>query len=126
MVHRFNPFFSETGGHEYCVLDFPWGHVRLSKEEISEYLGTYRAWERDMALKLLYQSFNDPKLSLSEIDDFVSTLGLKIRYAFEKRAFFWKLDSEPSRILSQCRKHYPSITWRDLISDGVVRVLYKS
>lgn len=126
MVHRFNPFFSETGGHEYCILDFPWGHVRLSREEIAEYLGTYRAWEKDRALELLYHSFNDPKLSLSEIDDFISTLGLEITYASERRTFSWKPDSEPSRILAQCRRHYPTITWRDLVSDTVVRVLYRN
>jgi len=126
MVHKFNPFFSETGGHEYCILDFPWGHVRLSREEIAEYLGTYRAWEKDRALKVLYDSFNDPKLSLSEIDDFIRTLGLKIDYASEKRNFSWKPDSEYLHILAQCQRHYSTIKRKDLVSDTVVRVLRRN
>jgi SAM-dependent methyltransferase len=123
VIHRFNPYFSETGGHEFGILDFPWGHVRLSREEIALYLETYRAWERDHTLAVLDQAFNSPKLTLDEIDTLFGTLGLTILYASESRAFSWKPDGSRKNILKQCRRNYPAITWRDLASDNVVRLL---
>ena len=125
MIHRFNPYFSETGGHEFGILDFPWGHVRLSREEIALYLGTYRAWEKNQTLALLDQAFNTPKLTLDEIDTLFGTLGLTILHASESRAFSWKPDSSREDILKQCRRNYPAITWRDLASDNVFRLLRK-
>jgi 2-polyprenyl-3-methyl-5-hydroxy-6-metoxy-1,4-benzoquinol methylase len=110
MIHRFNPYFSETGGHEFGILDFPWGHVRLSREEIALYLGTYRAWEKDQTLDILDQAFNSPKLTLNEIDTLFGTLGLTILHASESRAFSWKPDSSQEDILKQCRRNYPAIT----------------
>ena len=126
MIHRFNPYFSETGGHEFGILDFPWGHVRLSRDEIAEYLETYRAWERDQTLDTLDQAFNSPKLTLDEIDVLFGTLGLTILHASESRAFSWKPDSSREEILKQCRRNYPTITWRDLASDNVMRLLRKN
>jgi len=125
MVHKFNPFYSETGGHEFCILDFPWGHVRLSLDEIAHYLETYRAWEKDKALEVFDRSFNQPKLTLQEIDEIAQNLDLKCLFASEKRTCRWKPDSPPSHILSQCRRTYPNITWRDLMSDSVTRAFLK-
>jgi SAM-dependent methyltransferase len=122
MVHVFNPFFSENGGHEWCILDFPWGHVRLTRAELSEYLATYRAWEQDTALNLFDGSFNDPKLTLEEIDEAAEGLGLHCSMAGHRRSYWWVPDSPQERILTQCRRTYPRIAWNDLIYDSVTRV----
>lgn len=37
MIHVFKPYFSENGGHEWLILDFPWGHCRLTRSEIKEF-----------------------------------------------------------------------------------------
>jgi len=125
MIHQFNPFFSETGGHEFGILDFPWGHVRLSREEIADYLRTYRAWEKEKALIHLDQSFNNPKLTLDEIDKLIENLKMTTLHASESRSFSWKYDASLELILNQCRQNYQSITWHDLSSDKVVRFLKK-
>lgn len=122
MVHKFNPFFSENGGHEFCILDFPWGHVRLSPEEVENYLNTYRAWEKEKAFKIFNREFNAPRLTLDEIDTLANHAGFEIQFASEECSFHWTYNSLPSRILSQCKRTYPKITWHDLISDRVTRV----
>jgi SAM-dependent methyltransferase len=122
MVHVFNPFFSENGGHEWCILDFPWAHVRLTRAELIDYLATYRAWEQDAALTHFDGSFNDPKLTLKEIDAAAEGLGLHCRVAGHRRSYWWTPDSAPERILAQCRRTYPRIAWSDLIYDSVTRV----
>ena len=125
MVHVFNPFFSENGGHEWCILDFPWGHVRLTRDEILEYLDTYRGWEKARAIAEFDSAFNEPKLSLKEIDEIAKNLGLRCDRAMERRSFWWKPDSDPERMLSQCRRSYPNVMWADLASDVVTRVWTK-
>lgn len=110
MIHKSNPFYSDTGNHEFCTLDLPWGHVRLSQDEIVLYLETYRVWEKDKALDAWDHSFNHPKLTLHEIDEMESLMGLKSLYALKKRT---------------CRRNYPKITWRDLMSDSVTRAFLK-
>jgi 2-polyprenyl-3-methyl-5-hydroxy-6-metoxy-1,4-benzoquinol methylase len=125
MVHVFNPFFSENGGHEWCILDFPWGHVRLTRDEIREYLDTYRGWEKARAIAEFDTAFNEPKLSLNEIDGIAVSLGLRCDRAMERRSFWWKPDSSVERMLSQCRRTYPNVMWADLTSDVVTRVWTK-
>jgi len=122
MIHQFNPFFSETGGHEFCILDFPWGHVRISEEEFINYLETFRNWEKDKALDFYKKSFNNPKLNLEEIDKIFKSRGLKVVASSEKRRFKWKPDEPMSLLLKQARRNFPQITIRDLLSDNVLRI----
>jgi SAM-dependent methyltransferase len=125
MVHVFNPFFSENGGHEWCILDFPWGHVRLTRDEIREYFDAYRGWENERAIADFDTAFNEPKLSLMEIDGIAESLGLRCDRAIERRSFWWRPDSSAERMVSQCRRTYPSVTWADLAADVVTRVWTK-
>jgi len=125
MVHQFNPFFSENGGHEFCILDFPWGHVRLTRQEFISYLETYRTWEKDKAIEVYDHNFNNPKFTLVEIDDFLNDLGFKTIYSSGKRSFYWKPDSAQNHILAQCKRSYPKITWQDLAFDTVIRFVRK-
>ena len=123
MIHQFNPFFSETGGHEFCILDFPWGHVRISEEEFKEYLETFRNWEKDKAVGFYNNSFNNPKLNIEEIDKHIESNGMKIRVAKEKRRFRWKPEEPLPMVLKQAKQNYPKITMRDLLSDNVLRII---
>ena len=125
MLHQFNPFYSETGGHEYCILDFPWGHVRQTEDEFEKYLEIYRSWEKDKAMNFYKNCFNHPKMSLEEIDKSFESNGLKILEAFEKRRYKWKTDEPASVILNQARKVYKNVTLRDLYSDYVLRIIKK-
>lgn len=125
MLHQFNPFFSETGGHEFCILDFPWGHVRLSEKEFESYLEIYRNWEKQRAMDFYKKSFNHPKLTLEEIDSCFKSNGMKILHSYEKRRYKWKTDETMSVILGQAKKNYPDITTRDLFGDYVLRIVQK-
>jgi SAM-dependent methyltransferase len=125
MIHQFNPFFSETGGHEFCILDFPWGHVRLSENEFENYLSIYRNWEKEKALDFYRKSFNNPKLNLDEIDKCFESNKLKISVASEKRRFKWKPDEPISVIYEQAKRNFPNVTIKDLYSDYVLRVIKK-
>jgi len=122
MIHVFNPFFSENGGHEWMILDFPWGHCRLTRSEIKEYLETYRGWEAERALRSFDSDFNNPRMTINEIDAFADEIGLKCLMARESRSCWWLPDSSIDCILMQAKRIYPKIQIRDLMSESVLRV----
>ncbi len=38
--HEYHAFFGLDGGHSLCTIDIAWGHVRLDRDELAEYLAT--------------------------------------------------------------------------------------
>jgi hypothetical protein len=122
MFHCFNPFFSETGGHEYCTLDFPRGRVRLSPADIDEYLATYRGWERAEAMRVFRSAFNEPRLTIRQIDAAAAEAGLIVWAGDARRLVWWDLEEIRGTILAQCRRIYPDVQSTDFEADQVWRV----
>lgn len=117
MVHGVEPWFSKRGGHGLCTLDFPWGHVRLRAEELERYLRENRPHEAESALEYCRSGFQQPPMTLRES-----------RAVFARHAdvLEWTEVEVPARdvhralatrdVLADCRRHFPSVERRDLLT----------
>jgi SAM-dependent methyltransferase len=110
--HLCHPFFCLTGGHGFCTLDFPWGHVRLSSEDFVRYLKQWRPQEAQKAERYYHNSLN--RLTFRDLEGYCCSAG------FEMIALipFWEskhLEMVNSNILAESVRMYPSLTINDLI-----------
>ncbi len=124
--HGVDPWFSPAGGHSMCTLDFPWGHVRLSADEFSNYLSRYRPHESTQALDFYENSFQTPRLTIDEVQSLVIDSGFEIVLWEESNSDF--VDHYPfldGSLLAECRSQYPSVTVRDLVTNGYTMLLRK-
>lgn len=118
--HGVDPWFGKAGGHSLCSLDFPWGHVRLSKNDLFRYLQQLRPHEFEAA-RLSYETgFPSPRLTLDESKAAFERAGFNIVDWIEVQLPF----RHPFRaalnrhVLADCRTRHPSATVRDLLSIG--------
>lgn len=58
MFHRYDPFFHILGGHATCTLDFPWGHLRLSDDDVVRYMKELMPHEASVALPWVKNALN--------------------------------------------------------------------
>ena len=122
--HHVDPWFSPQGGHSLCILDFPWGHVRLSRDELARYLLQLRPHEAAAALQSYDRDFQSPRLTLSQLaavfdESGFETLGLwatTLALADGHRRLL------TSRVLAESQRVYPAVTRRDLLTDGITVV----
>jgi ubiquinone/menaquinone biosynthesis C-methylase UbiE len=124
MHHGVDPWFGKAGGHSLCTLDFPWGHLRLTDDELARYLAEQRPYERDDALEFHRHGFQVPRRTLTESRAAFEAAGLEI---LDWRELPVRLRDPHRRlageaVLRECRHQYPAVTLRDLltISYGVV------
>lgn len=114
--HEYNPFFSWTGGHSACTLDFPWGHARLSSADFERYLTKFRPLEMPVACSFYQGNLN--RMSLSDLEQHIANAGLKLLALIP-----WSSSEDLGRVkfdaLESCKSLYPSTTILDLISPTV-------
>jgi SAM-dependent methyltransferase len=124
MCHGVDPWFSPQGGHSLCILDLPWGHVRLSRDEVANYLAEFRPHEAAEALRAYDHDFQIPRLSRRELADTFVESGFEL-------VSLTSTSSQVSRahrrlltpdVLAQCRRVYPQTTDQDLVTDGILVV----
>lgn len=122
MFHEYNPFFSLTGGHSLCTLDFPWGHVLLEATDFKTYLETFRPEEAEVAW-----SFYTNNLNRMSLNDFRR---LSDQAGFE--CLLLTPFSNPDHVacltrtvLSRMVSCSPGVTITDLVSPVVWSVLQK-
>lgn len=119
--HEYNPFFSITGGHSLCTLDFLWGHARLSTDDFTGYLREFRPREEEVAMRFFTRNLN--RMSHENPRALVQEAGLELVTflpwydRFDER----HLDRE---ILASVQALYPSVTAEDLLARDV-RVLLR-
>ena len=120
MVHEYNPFFGEDGGHSLCTLDFPWGHVRLSAKDFERYIRTYRVDELDVAMNFFSGNLN--RVTLEVFRRYSLEAGLEIleMIPWVERGRF---DAVDETLLAQGRRHTPGLTVLDLSSSSVLAIL---
>jgi SAM-dependent methyltransferase len=75
MFHDYNPFFSTIGGHSLSTLDLPWGHARLSDDDVERYLREMRPAEVEQALRFYRDSLN--RMTLADLRDAIAGAGLE-------------------------------------------------
>lgn len=120
--HEYNPFFSLTGGHSLCTLDFLWGHARLDSADFERYLEETRPREKSVALSFYQNNLN--RMTFSELRRYVQQSGLTLLgvlpWCSKDDLALVRSDS-----LGQCQRVYPSAELIDLISPSVWVLLRK-
>lgn len=114
--HEYNPFFSLTGGHALCTLDFHWGHTRLDEKDFMRYLQEIRPGETGLARHSYEYNLN--RMSLSDLDRYGRKSGFKIlsRIDWSSKKHLELVDSQ---LLNQTIRVFPSASILDLITPSV-------
>ena len=120
--HEYNPFFSITGGHSLCTLDFLWGHACLSTEDFHSYLRKFRPGEEEVAMRFFTRNLN--RMSYADLRRYVREAGLEL-VAFLP----WYNRNDEKRmsrdVLAHVQALYPTVTAEDLLARNVWVVLSK-
>ena len=124
LYHGVDPWFSPSGGHALCTLDAPWGHVRVSRNELAQYLTEYRPHEAKDTMRSYDEAFQAPRLTLAQLEAAFVDSGLQL--------LVWNAMSSgtaqahrpllTAQMLIDCRSIYPPVTEADLFVDGLVVV----
>lgn len=117
-IHSYDPLFSPRGGHSLLTLDFPWGHVRLNRSQIQEYISKIRPNEVDRANEFIREEIPDSPYYLHELQQYIIEAGFKI-IGWEEGTSYTHANILDSHILNEVRQLYPEITVRDLLVDSV-------
>jgi ubiquinone/menaquinone biosynthesis C-methylase UbiE len=117
--HGVEPWFSNHGGHGLCTLDFPWGHARVTADEFERYLALFRPHEVADAMPYFTNAFQDPRLTL---DESRAAFGEAFQIIEWREAPIPASDPHrrliDSAVLDDCRRVYPAVTRRDLLTIG--------
>jgi ubiquinone/menaquinone biosynthesis C-methylase UbiE len=125
-LHVVDPWFSPRGGHSLCLLDSPWGHVRLAPDDFDRYVDTYRPFEAAEAKRFYREEFQVPRLTqaamqrivIDEGFELVDWQGSGVRY----RDHLPLLDRE---LLSDCLRLHAAMSVEDLWTDIYTLTLRK-
>jgi SAM-dependent methyltransferase len=119
VYHDYNPYFSINGGHSLVTLDFPWGHARLSPDDLERYMRTIRPAEAEQALRFARESLN--RMTLADLRSAMGDGGLEILavLSWGDRGLLGTL---PPTALAEVRRSWPSATLDDLLSTYVTVV----
>ena len=113
-LHSYQPYFCEAGGHSYGILDQPFGHVQLPRDDVLRYLRELRPLEAPLAVPWVDQALN--RRSQGEIQHDVTNAGLRIRCWNTRRA----PSLPPATVVDACFATHPHITLDDLVTDDVL------
>ena len=124
--HAVDPWFSPQGGHSMCILDFPWGHVRLSTQQFEDYVARYRPHEFKYALDFYHQGFQSPRLTISQMESLAVESGFEILSWHESRSTYeYHYSFLDPKVLAECKQHFPDATVRDLMNCSYSMLLRK-
>jgi SAM-dependent methyltransferase len=119
MYHDYNPFFSMIGGHSLATLDLPWGHARLSDDDVERYLREIRPTEVEQALRFHRDSLN--RMTLADLRDALDGAGLEsiAIIPWYSRSL---VGAATPQVLAEVRALYPRATIEDLLATFVAVV----
>jgi len=124
--HSVDPWFSPQGGHSMCILDFPWGHVRLRDAEFEKYITRYRPHESVYALDFYHNSFQSPRLTIGRMESLIIETGFEIvEWRESKTAYENHYPFLNSDVLAESQRRSPDVTVRDLMTSSYSMVLRK-
>lgn len=123
-IHSIGPYFGPAGGHALVSLDFPWGHARLSDEQIHDYLRQHRPHEAEKASNFLTYGLTQPHHVLADYALYALQAGFEMVEWRENM-----LDNHRAlitgEVFDQVKSHYPHVTLNDLLTNELVMVLHK-
>ncbi len=122
--HEYNPFFSMTGGHSLCTLDFPYGHCRLSTSDFRRYVETLRPDEVSMAVDFFEKNLN--RMTLVNLTTFLDQAGfMTVSLTYQP----WDRNNDfpvmRQFALPQAMALYPTVQEVDLQADSVTLIVVK-
>jgi 2-polyprenyl-3-methyl-5-hydroxy-6-metoxy-1,4-benzoquinol methylase len=126
VFHEYNPFFSVSGGHSLCTLDFYFGHCRISAEEFKEYIRMFRPEEEKIALNFYHKCLN--RATISDIKRLSKQYGFEILKLDGHNPFGNPVEARQEiqrDVLPDVLKNYPNVTTEDLVWDSVHIILRK-
>lgn len=125
LLLHYNPYFHLRGGHGVCTTDIPWGHLRLTPEEMEEFVSKVEYPERGKAAReALATYFNPTRLTLAAFESILATLPASLlHYAVQVEPRFQEFLPQ---LLTEILSRHPEATHRDLITRAVTVVLRKN
>lgn len=116
LVHNYHPFYSENGGHALGILDSPWAHVLLSRDDYVRYVRELRSFECPEAESWIKDALNPTPIHLMQ--KYLTEAGFEIK--------IWRAGmSKPGlkgldrNIVAQAMARHEGITLHDLTCSNV-------
>ncbi len=121
-IHEYNPFFSLTGGHSACTIDFPWGHVILDNNDFARFNTEIQPEKADIAMSFYNNGIN--RMTIHDLKSYSNTAGFEILSLIEypKEQHLRMMNKS---ILEMAKANYPTVTLNDLITTKIIVVLKK-
>jgi len=115
VYHRYNPYFSSTGGHN-ATLNTPWGHARMTREDCLRYIEKYYPLEKESLNDWLTYGLNR-NLTISEMQKKLINNNFEINFWRNvpyKRA---KRDGLNQEVIKDCINFNRDISITDVITE---------
>ncbi len=120
--HEYHAFFGLDGGHSFCTTDIAWGHVRLDRDELAEYLATRTPGSREAALDFYDRVLN--RCTQRQVARAAEAAGFEVLLLLPRtRTDDLMLLTQDT--LRQARRHEPEVEVVDLVTRMVRLVLRK-
>ena len=120
--HEYHAFFGLDGGHSFCTTDIAWGHVRLDRDELAEYLATRTPGNREAALDFYDRVLN--RCTQRQVARAAKAAGFEVLLLLP-RTRTDDLMLLTQDMLRQARRHEPEVEVVDLVTRMVRLVLRK-
>ena len=116
LVQSYHPFYSENGGHALGILDSPWAHVRMNRQDYLRYVKELRPFECPQAEDWIRDALNPTPMH--RMQNYLVEAGFNIRSwrAGMSRQGLGGLDN---RIIAEAMSHHEGITLHDLTCNNV-------
>lgn len=123
-MHSYDPYFHPAGGHSLGILDTPWGHVRLSKDEVLDYIRTMRPHEAPVAVPWVQNALY-PEHTQAQVQRALCGAGLSLREwktAFVSKDLAVQLTDE---IVTDALRSNPGLCVQELLTRNVSFIAQK-
>lgn len=123
-IHKYDPYFHPLGGHSLGTLDSPWGHVRLSKSEILDYIQVMRPLEAEAAIPWVRSALY-PEHTQSQVQSAVTGAGLLLREWRTSRVEDTQALLLTDEIVSDALRIHPGLSLAELVTKNVSFIAQK-
>lgn len=124
MLHSYNPFWCENGGHVLGVLDAPWLHAALSVDDFERYINEWHPHEAQMALPWSKHSLNR-NITINSLQRSLISAGFEISKWQESVGGTNNLSAINHKLLHNIHKNYPDVSIADLLATDITFVARK-
>lgn len=124
MLHRYNPFWAENGGHAFGILDSPWLHAALSPPDFDRFLREWRPYEAPLALAWTRGALNR-RITINAMQHALSSAGFGIHSWRESLGQDRNLGRLSSDLLRGVQRRYPDALLADLLATDIAFVAIK-